>query len=229
MRTILLIEDDPAIRTGLTDAFESDHYRVLTADNGAEGERMARANNVDMILLDLMLPQKNGDDLCRDLRKDGIDTPIIMLTCKAEEMDRVVGLEIGADDYLTKPFSIRELQARVRAVLRRGQPRVAEFDEYSFGPICLDFRAQVAMRDNERFKLSAMEWKIIKFFVEHEGLVITRDMLLDHVWGYDSFPTTRTVDNFMLSLRKKIERNPSEPQYLVTVHGSGYRFIGSKD
>jgi DNA-binding response OmpR family regulator len=225
MKTILLVEDDPAIRTGVQESLELEHFHVVTAADGELAYQMARKEKFDLVLLDLMLPGRTGEDVCRDLRRDGIDTPIIMLTAKGEEIDRIVGLEIGADDYVTKPFSVRELMARVRAVLRRGRGGSAQLDEYSFGDVHLDFRKQLALKSSEQLRLTSMEFKIMRYFVEREGEVVTRDMLLDDVWGYESFPTTRTVDNYMLGLRKKIESDPSEPVHLITVHKAGYKFV----
>lgn len=227
MKTILIIEDDPSIRIGLKESLELEHYRVLVADDGLAGDAAARREAIDLILLDLTLPGRNGEEVCRGLRHDGINTPIIMLTAKKDEIDRIIGFEVGADDYVTKPFSMRELHARIRAVLRRGMPIVREMEECSFGALHFDFRKQEALRDGAALKLSAMEFNIIKYFAAHEGEVISRDMLLDEVWGYESFPTTRTVDNFILALRKKIETDPARPRHLVTVHRAGYRFIKS--
>lgn len=226
MKRILLIEDDPAIRTGIQESLELEHFHVIVATDGELGNQMARREKVDLILLDLMLPGRNGEEICRELRRDGITTPIIMLTAKGEEIDRILGLEIGADDYVTKPFSIRELIARIRAVLRRGAGKgAATLDEYSFGDVHLDFMRQEATKASEPLKLTAMEFKIMRYFAEREGTVITRDMLLDDVWGYDAYPTTRTVDNYMLGLRKKIETSPSEPEHLLTVHKAGYKLV----
>jgi DNA-binding response OmpR family regulator len=171
------------------------------------------------------LPGKDGMEICRELRKDGINTPILMLTSKKEEMDKVLGLELGADDYVTKPFSVRELKARVKALLRRKAEIKKDLEEYSFGSIHIDFKKQEAMKKNKHLKLSSREFEILKYLILHEGEVVTRDMLLDDVWGYENFPTTRTVDNYILSLRKKIEENPSKPKHLLTVHTSGYKFV----
>lgn len=226
MKKILLIEDDPAIRTGVQESLELEHFDVVTAADGALGYQIARREKVDLILLDLMLPGRNGEDICRDLRRDGVDVPIIMLTAKGEELDKVLGLELGADDYITKPFSVRELMARIRAVLRRdGRGGVSQLEEYSFDTVHLDFRKQEARRNGDSLKLTSMEFKIMKYFAEREGEVITRDMLLDDVWGYESFPTTRTVDNYILGLRKKLETDPAEPEHLLTVHKAGYKFV----
>ena len=225
MKQILVVEDDPAILKGLVRSLEEEHYEVISATDGEHGYRLGKRENIDLIILDIMLPEKNGQEVCRDLRKDGVNTPILMLTSKTEEMDKVLGLELGADDYVTKPFSIRELHARIKALLRRRAELRKEIDEYTFGAVHADFRKQEASRKGKALKLSAMEFRILKYFVQREGEVVTREMLLDDVWGYEEFPTTRTVDNYVLSLRKKIEGNPSKPKHLLTVHTAGYKFV----
>ena len=186
---------------------------------------MAKHENIDLIILDLMLPEKNGQEICRDLRKEGINTPILMLTSKKQEMDKVLGLEMGADDYMTKPFSIRELIARIHALLRRKWKIMKEIEDYSFGDVEIDFKKQEATKRKKPLKLSSREFEILKYFAQHEGEVVTREMLLNDVWGYENFPTTRTIDNFILSLRKKIEDNHSAPKHLLTIHTSGYKFV----
>lgn len=225
MKRILIIEDDPAISKGLTDALKEEHYEVVTAEDGEKGFQFAQNENIALIILDLMLPSKNGIEICTDLRKKGINTPILMLTSKKEEMDKVLGLEVGADDYLTKPFSVRELLARVKALLRRKQEIMKDIEEYSFGSVHIDFKKQTALKNNKPIELSTTEFKVLKYFIEHEGEVVSRDNLLDKVWGYDVFPTSRTVDNYILSIRKQIEDNPSEPKHLITVPKAGYRFV----
>ncbi len=225
MKRILVIEDDPAILAGLVASLEEGHYEVLTSSDGEKGYQMGKRENIDLILLDLMLPNKNGQDICRDLRKDGVNTPILMLTSKREEMDKVLGLELGADNYVTKPFSIRELHARIKALLRRKGELKKEIDNYSFGSVHIDFKKQEATKGKKALKLSAKEYEILKYFIQHESDVVTREMLLDDVWGYENFPTTRTVDNYILALRKKIEDTPSRPQHLLTVHTAGYKFV----
>ncbi|MCK5087877.1 MAG: response regulator transcription factor [Melioribacteraceae bacterium] len=225
MKRILIIEDDPAILMGLKDSLTEEHYEVLTEEDGERGFRKAIKENIDLILLDLMLPSKNGIDICRDLRSAGVNTPILMLTSKKEEMDKVLGLEIGADDYVTKPFSIRELQARIRALLRRKTEMVKEIEEYSFGNVNIDFKKQEAIKNKKALQMSSTEYQILKYLIQHEGEVISRDKFLDDVWGYDAFPTTRTVDNYILSIRKKIEDDPANPKHLLTVYKSGYKFV----
>ena len=225
MKRILIIEDDPAIQAGLVASLEEEHYEVLAASDGERGYQMGRRENIDLIILDLMLPNKNGQEVCRDLRKDGVSTPVIMLTSKREEMDKVLGLELGADDYVTKPFSIRELHARVKALLRRKGELKKEIEEYAFGSVHLDFKKQEAVKGKKPLKLSTKEFEILKYFVQHESEVVTRQMMLDDVWGYENFPTTRTVDNYILTIRKKVEDNPSKPKHLLTVHTAGYKFV----
>ncbi len=225
MKQILIIEDDPAILKGLKVSLEAENYKVKSQSDGEMAYQAAKSDNFDLIILDIMLPNKNGLDICRDLRKNGINTPILMLTSKKEELDKVLGLEIGADDYVTKPFSIRELLARIKAILRRKENTVNEFSEYSFGNVHLDFVKHEAEKNGQSIKLSEMELNILKFFIQHEGEVISRDKFLDNVWGYNTFPTTRTVDNYILSLRKKIEDDFSNPEHLITIHKGGYKFI----
>ena len=225
MKKILIIEDDPAILTGLEASLEEEHYEVSSSTDGLEGYEKARVEYTDLIILDLKLPGKNGEDICKDLRKEGISTPILMLTGKIEEMDKVLGLELGADDYVTKPFSVRELLARIKALLRRNSVIRSEIEECSFGSMYINFKNQEATKNKKPLELSNMEFKVLKFFIQREGAVIERIKLLDEVWGYESFPTTRTVDNFIFLLRKKIEDDPSKPIHLKTVHGAGYKFL----
>jgi DNA-binding response OmpR family regulator len=225
MKRILIIEDDPAILRGLQVALKEEHYQVQSESDGIFGYENARNHPFDLIILDLMLPGKNGQQICRDLRGDGIMTPIIMLTSKKEEADKVLGLEMGADDYVTKPFSILELKARIHAQLRRSDIENVSKDVVSFGNIKIDFKKQITQRNEKVIKLSAKEYEILKYFIEREDEVITRDMLLNDIWGYDVFPTTRTIDTFILNLRKKIEDDPSNPKHIITVHKSGYRFL----
>ena len=226
MKRILIIEDDQSIRDGLKTALEEEAYDVLTAADGSEGLTRAKSSAVDLIILDIMLPQMNGLEVCKALRADGINTPVMMLTSKNEEIDIVLGLEVGADDYQTKPFSLRELKARIKALLRRTGELATGLSEVRFADVYLDFEKQEAQKGPEHLKLSTKEFQIMKHLASHEGKVITRDELLDAVWGYESFPSTRTVDNYILSLRKKIETEPSEPKHILTVHTSGYRFVG---
>jgi DNA-binding response OmpR family regulator len=183
------------------------------------------AEKVDIILLDVMLPVMSGIDVCRTLRSRGIETPILMLTARSQEIDKVVGLEVGADDYVTKPFSINELLARIRAHLRRAARQVGELETFNFGDVELNFKKYAARKRGEALDLSAREFEILRYLIRHRGEIVTRDQLLDQVWKYDSTPLTRTVDNHIARLRQKIEEDPSAPQHIVTVHRLGYRFI----
>jgi DNA-binding response OmpR family regulator len=225
LKKILIIEDDPATVAGLSDTLIEEHFEVSTVMSGQMGYEKAKEAEYDLIILDLMLPDKSGVEVCKDLRKDGVNTPILMLTGKKEEIDKVLGLEMGADDYVTKPFSIRELVARVKALLRRPQEIRPEVEEYSFSNVHLNFKKQDARKGNNPIELSVMEFKVMKYFIQREGEVIERNKLLDEVWGYENYPSTRTVDNFILNLRKKIEDDYSEPKFLLTVHGAGYKFV----
>jgi DNA-binding response OmpR family regulator len=225
MKKILVVEDDPAILKGLEAALRGEHYDVITAMDGEKCHRMVKEEKFDLIILDIMLPKKHGFDVCRDLRKEGFDTPILILTSKKEEMDKVLGLELGADDYVTKPFSIRELHARIKALLRRKGEIKKDIDEYEFGSVYVNFKKQEVSKNKILVKLSSKELDILKYFILREGDVISREMLLDDVWGYDNYPTTRTVDNYILSIRKKIEDIPNEPKHLLTVHTAGYKFL----
>jgi len=225
MHRLLIIEDDPAIQKALQASFEKEYYEIITASDGIDGYDKAQDNSINCIILDLMLPGKNGKDICKDLRNDGINTPILILTSKQEEMDKVLLFELGADDYVTKPPGIRELHARVSALIRRSMPQKEEIEKYSFDDIKLDFKKQEASKYNKPFKLSSKEFEILQYLIQNEGEVISRSMLLDEIWGYEVYPTTRTVDNFILNLRKKIEDDPSNPKHLITVHTSGYKFI----
>jgi two-component system, OmpR family, alkaline phosphatase synthesis response regulator PhoP len=226
-RRILLVEDEPSLVLTLSDRLMSEGYRVETAGDGEEALTRAEAGGFDLIVLDVLLPRKNGFDVCRDLRQRGQDTPILMLTARSQVVDRVVGLKLGADDYLTKPFEMIELLARVEALLRRGRsPLAASAEAYSFGAVQVDFRRAEVRRDGQPLSLSALELRLLRHFIENRGLVLTRDELLDRVWGYDASAVTRTVDVHVASLRQKIEPNPSRPQHIVTVHRLGYKFIG---
>ena len=226
MPKILIVEDEPGMVMGLRDAFEYEGFDVISAAAGGEGLRRALEEGPDLVLLDVMLPEMNGLDVCRRLRGSGYERPIIMLTARGEEVDKVVGLEIGADDYVTKPFSIRELQARVRAHLRRSARGAGEVESYCFGGVELNFRKHQASRNGRPLELSPREFEILKYLIEHRGETITREQLLNEVWGYEAFPLTRTVDNHIARLRQKIEETPSEPQHLITVHRIGYKFLG---
>ena len=224
---LLLVEDEPSLLLTLGDRLRSEGYRVDTAEDGETALEIAGATSYDLVILDVMLPKKDGFDVCRDLRQRGLEMPVLMLTARTQVIDKVVGLKLGADDYLTKPFDHLELLARVEALLRRARTPVAPAaGRYVFGDVELDFRRSDCLRDGEVVDLSALEWKLLVYFVEHRDTVLSRDVLLDEVWGYDSTPQTRTVDVHVASLRQKLEPRPSRPQYILTVHGRGYRFVG---
>ena len=225
MKKILIVEDDPAISKGLVDFLENESFHTTLFSDGEKGYYAAIEGEYDLVLLDVMLPGKNGMDICRDLRKEKISTPIIMLTSKQEEIDKVLGLELGADDYITKPFSIRELLARIKAVLRRETKIEEDIEEYTFGNVHINFKAMEANKDNKPIELSNLEYKVLKYLCQRENTVVDRNTLLDEVWGYENYPSTRTIDNFILSLRKKFEDDPSKPKYLLTVHSVGYKLV----
>ncbi|MGE5498632.1 MAG: response regulator transcription factor [Syntrophothermus sp.] len=225
MKKILIIEDDSAIVKGIEAALCDGGYQVDSASDGEAGYKKAAKNNYDLILLDLNLPLKNGFDICRDLRADKVFTPVLMLTSRNDEIDKILGLELGADDYLTKPFSIRELEARIKALIRRSHYQEGEKECFDFDGIHIDFKKQEASAGKKKLDLTVREFSLLKYLIDHSGCVITRSQLLDDVWGYNSFPSTRTVDNYILSLRKKIENNPSEPKHILTVHTAGYKFV----
>lgn len=225
MKKILIIEDDPATLTGLEEILKSEHFEVIGVQNGNMGFEKATKDIFDLIILDLILPDKNGIEICKDLRNNGVATPILMLTSKKEEVDKVLGLELGADDYVTKPFSIKELVARVKALLRRRTELISDIEEFSFDNVYVNFKShEIRLRD-KNIQITSMELKILKYLISHEGEVIDRNRLLDEVWGYENFPSTRTVDNFILSLRKKIEEDPAKPKHLLTAHKAGYKFV----
>jgi two-component system alkaline phosphatase synthesis response regulator PhoP len=226
-RRILLIEDEPGLVLTLTDRLTNEGYTVATASEGETGLVRASSEAVDLIILDVMLPRKNGFDVCRDLRQRNIQTPILMLTARGQVVDKVVGLKIGADDYLTKPFEMIELLARIEALLRRTPATPAAMpDVYQFGPIRIDFRRAEVYRDGERIELSAREFKLLCCFVQNRETILSRDELLNRVWGYEAMPSTRTVDVHVAWLRQKLEPNPRHPQFILTVHGLGYKFVG---
>ncbi len=225
MAKVLIIEDEPNMVLGLKDSCEYEGYEVAVARNGKEGLEKATTEKPDIILLDVMLPLMSGIDVCRTLRTRGIETPILMLTARSQEIDKVIGLEVGADDYVTKPFSIKELLARIRAHLRRATKQVVDIESFSFGNVELNFKKYAARKGGQVLDLSAREFEILRYLIRRRGEIVTRDQLLDEVWGYRSTPVTRTVDNHIARLRQKIEQDPSEPQHIITVHRLGYRFI----
>lgn len=226
MTRVLIIEDDPTMAVALRDGFQFEGYDVLEASDGVVGLQLASEQQPDLIILDIMLPQLSGLDVCQQLRSQGYNMPIIMLTARGQEVDKVRGLKLGADDYVTKPFSFVELMARVEAVLRRASRPAEKIEHYQFGNITLDFKRVQATKGHEVLDLSPREFDIMRYFIEHRGEVVTREQLLDAVWGYQNFPFTRTVDMHIAKLRKKIEDTPSDPRYIITVHRIGYKFVG---
>jgi two-component system alkaline phosphatase synthesis response regulator PhoP len=225
---ILLVEDEKGLILTLTDRLNSEGFEVDSAADGMLGFEKAQAGKYDLIILDVMLPKKNGYDVCRDLRQKGIETPVLMLTAKGETIDKVLGLKLGADDYLTKPFEVIELLARVEALLRRRpvQTNGRANGAFCFGDITVDFKRAEVTRDTRPVDLSAMEFKLLQHLIENCGVVHSRDQLLDAVWGYDATPSTRTVDVHIAWLRQKLESNPKHPNFIQTVHGMGYKFSG---
>ncbi len=224
---LLLVEDEGGLRLTLTDRLASEGYLVDSAEDGRSGLERAISSGYDVIVLDIMLPQVNGFDVCREIRRRGVDTPILMLTARGQVVDKVVGLRIGADDYLTKPFEMAELVARLEALLRRrSSGPLLGSDAYRFGDVVVDFRRAEVTRAGAPVDLSAREYKLLRHFIEHRGATLSRDELLSEVWGYDDMPLTRTVDVHIAGLRQKIEANPKSPAFLITVHGLGYKFSG---
>jgi DNA-binding response OmpR family regulator len=226
MKRILVIEDEPQMLLGLRDNLELEGYDVQTAADGDEGLSKASSAPPDLVILDVMLPKRNGFDVCRELRARNVSTPIVMLTARSAETDKVLGLELGADDYVTKPFSITELLARVRAVLRRSNPQRPATETVRIGDIDFDFRLHQARRGQTRIEFTAREFELLRYLVQHVGQVVTREQILNDVWGYEEYPTTRTIDNFVAKLRQKIEKSPHAPEHILTIHGSGYKFVG---
>ena len=225
-RTILVVEDDTGIRVVLQDTLTSQGYHVVTADNGMKGLELAQKLRPDLIILDVMLPLVDGFEICKRLRKEGITSPIMMLTVKDEEVDKVLGLELGADDYVTKPFSLKELSARVKALLRRVEDYQDEMSVYRFGKVELDFHKFESRKDGQDLGLTPLELKILKLMITSKGKVITRDEFLDQVWGVENLNVShRTVDSHIAHIRKKIEEDPSNPQYILSVHSIGYKFV----
>ncbi len=224
MSRILIIEDEPALLRALADSFRFESYEVLTAQDGETGLRLVKDKRPDLLILDLMLPRMSGYEVCRRLRAEDIEILILMLTARGEEADRVVGLDLGADDYVTKPFSVRELGARVRALLRRAKPLRALPDKLRFGDVTVDFRSYVARKGDHVLDLTRKEFQVLRLLVARAPDVITRDELLDEIWGQDCYPTTRTVDTHIANLRVKLGDEAQQPQHIVTVHGVGYRW-----
>jgi two-component system alkaline phosphatase synthesis response regulator PhoP len=226
MLKILIVEDEPGMVAGLRDNFEFEGYQVLSAMDGVSGLERALADTPDLVILDVMMPRMSGLDVCKQLKSKRPAIPIIMLTARGQEVDKVVGLELGADDYVTKPFSIRELLARVKAVLRRVESVPKGKDRYTFGDVEVNLQSCQVSRRGRSLDFSSKEFDLLKYFLSHPGEALTRDRLLEEVWGYDKFPTTRTVDAHIVRLRQKLEPKPDDPRFFLTVHGTGYKFVG---
>ena len=223
--TILVVEDDPSMRKGLVDNLEFEGYQLMTADNGEDGLRMAMEENLDLVLLDVMLPQIDGISLCRRLREANNYLPVIMLTARGEEIDKVVGLEVGADDYLTKPFGLRELFARIRTQLRRVDRQVDTQQRLQLGSAVVNFTTNTLEANGQRFELNQSESDILQLLSQRQGKVVTREEFINQIEQGKRFSNTRTLDNCMVRLRRKLEQNPTQPRYLITVHGAGYRLV----
>lgn len=225
-KTILIVEDDSGIRVILQDTLTSQGYDVVTAENGIKGLKLAKELRPDLVILDVMLPLMDGFEICKRMRKEGITSPVMMLTVKDEEVDKVLGLELGADDYVTKPFSVKEVSARVKALIRRVEDYQNEMDVYHFGNIELDFNKFESRKEGKDLGLTPLELKIIKLMITRKGQVITRDEFLDHIWGVDNMLVShRTVDSHIAHIRKKVEENPSRPRHIRSVHSIGYKFM----
>jgi len=225
-KKVLIVEDDPDILLSLKDEFESLGYTVFKAEDGRKGLTIARQKSPDLIILDLMLPVMDGYEVCRELRNEGNKTPIIMLTVKNKESDKVLGLELGADDYVTKPFSFRELMARVRAVLRRTAVQAEDIATYRFGQIELDFKKYEARKKGKKLKLTPLQFHLLKLLIQKKGEVLSRDEFLDEIWGKDDVLVSfRTIDSHIAHIRKKIEDDPSHPTHILNIRGIGYKFV----
>lgn len=231
MQKILIVEDEVSLLNGLKDNLEGENFEVSTAANGKEGLEKALKEDFDLVILDIMLPEMSGFDVCKEIKSKKLTLPIIMLTAKSKEMDKILGLELGADDYITKPFSVNELLARIRAVLRRVEihqkAKRERIESYEFGDVILNFVRMEAYKGKKKLKLSKREFDILEYMIKRKGEVVSRNDLLDVVWGYDVYPTTRTVDNFIARIRKQIENKPSKPQYILSVRSVGYKFVTS--
>ena len=225
MSRILVIEDEAAILRGLKDNLAAESYDVITAADGAEGYRLSQEGKPDLIILDLMVPKLSGYEICRKLRAEGSHVPILMLTARGDEADRILGLDIGADDYVGKPFSVRELLARVRALLRRSDPHSAGVEQLTFSDVVVNFPQFEARKRGQPVEMTPKEFGVLQYLAARTGKVVRREELLEEVWGYENYPTTRTVDNHIASLRAKLEEDPAEPRHLLTVHGVGYKFV----
>ncbi|MEK7866829.1 MAG: response regulator transcription factor [Planctomycetota bacterium] len=227
MPKVLIVEDEPDMVRGLTDNLRMEGYEVHSVSDGAKAVDSVVKLKPDLILLDVMLPNRDGMEVCRDVRSRGLTTPIVMITAKGQEVDRVLGLELGADDYVTKPFSLRELLARIKAILRRTRVIPKAVAEIRVGDWVVDPRRYEAASGRKRVGLSHYEVQVLRMLVERKDEVVSRNEILNEVWGIDAFPTDRTVDNYIVKLRQKLEKDPRRPRHILTVHGAGYKFVGA--
>lgn len=225
MYKLLIVEDDDSLAVALRDGFEFEGYSVRLAKDGPSGLRLALVADIHLIVLDVMLPGLSGLELCNQLRKAGNSVPVVFLTVRSEESDKILGLKLGADDYVTKPFSFMELACRVEAVLRRVSDRGQREETFQFSEISVDLKGHRVIKRGNLLELSSREFEVFRYLLEHRGHVVSRNQLLDAVWGYENYPFTRTVDVHIAKLRKKLEDNPNEPNYLITVHGFGYKLV----
>jgi two-component system alkaline phosphatase synthesis response regulator PhoP len=226
VKRLLLVEDEPGLVLTLSDRLAREGYTIESSGDGESALERAAAGGFDLVLLDVMLPRMNGFDVLRELRRRSIETPVIMLTARGQTVDKVVGLKLGADDYVTKPFEMVELLARIEAKLRRAPTPTRPADGYLFGDLRVDFRRAEVTKQGDALNLSAREFQLLRYFIEHRGATLTREELLNEVWGYNAMPSTRTVDVHVAWLRQKVEPNPRHPQFILTVHGLGYKFAG---
>lgn len=228
MIRILIVDDEPSMREGLSDNLIFEGYKTELASNGIEALEKLKDQSFDLVVLDVMMPEMSGFDVCKQIRQDGNQVPVILLTAKGEEIDKVLGLELGADDYITKPFSLRELIARIKAILRRSENSTVENSTSKFeiiGLMQVDFKNYIAKIANKEENLSHREFEVLHYLWAHKQKIVSRDDLLKNIWGYDEFPTTRTIDNFILKLRQRVEVNPNDPKIILTVHGLGYKML----
>lgn len=225
MEKILIVDDEPAMRLGLKDNLEFEGYEVELAEDGEEGLSKIESGTFDLIVLDIMMPKMSGFDICKKIRADKNFTPVIFLSAKGEELDKVLGLEFGADDYITKPFSVRELLARIKAILRRNSSIQQSAETVTIGNLTFDFHSFSVFENNEPLNMSYKEFEIIHFLWNHKNETVSREQLLDNIWGKNVYTTSRTIDNFIMKLRNKIEKDPNKPQLIISIHGIGYKLI----
>ena len=225
MKKILIVDDEPSMRLGLKDNLEFEGYEVYSAEDGEDGLSKIESHSFDLIVLDIMMPKISGFDVCKKIRADGNKTPIIFLSAKSEELDKVLGLEFGGDDYLTKPFSVRELLARIKAILRRNNSNQQSSETVTIGNLTFDFQSFSVFENTVPLNMSYKEFEIIHFLWNHKNETVSREQLLDNIWGKNVYTTSRTIDNFIVKLRNKIEKDPNKPQLIISIHGIGYKLI----